>query len=247
MEEIIIGIARKSRKTQNIQRQVRNILAQYPNARIVKITHCGATVIGYKEFQKVINEAKAGMKNKKYKLVFDSASRMSRDSEGGCNLYEDLFNHNVDIEFLKEPQINTAVYKKVRDNQINIQVSTGNKATDEFMNAIIEAINKYTIELAKEQIKKVFDQAQKELEDIHTRTAEGLVTAKEEGKRVGLSKGSKLTTKKEKKAKEIILKHSKLFNGTLNDTECRKLAGVSRNSYYKYKAELVEEIKGIAA
>lgn len=242
MEEIVIGIARKSRKTQNIQRQVRNILAQYPNARIVKITHCGATVIGYKEFQKVINEAKAGTGNKKYKLVFDSASRMSRDSEGGCNLYEDLFNHNVDIEFLKEPQINTAVYKKVRDNQINIQVSTGNKATDEFMNAIIEAINKYTIELAKEQIKKVFDQAQKELEDIHTRTAEGLVTAKEEGKRVGLSKGSKLTTKKEKKAKEIILKHSKLFNGTLSDTECRKLAGVSRNSYYKYKAELKEMV-----
>ena len=72
MEEIVIGIARKSRKTQNIQRQVRNILAQYPNARIVKITHCGATVIGYKEFQKVINEAKAGMGNKKYKLVFES-------------------------------------------------------------------------------------------------------------------------------------------------------------------------------
>lgn len=246
MEEIVIGIARKSRKTQNIQRQVRNILAQYPNARIVKITHCGATVIGYKEFQKVINEAKAGMGNKKYKLVFDSASRMSRDSEGGCNLYEDLFNHNVDIEFLKEPQINTAVYKKVRDNQINIQVSTGNKATDEFMNAIIEAINKYTIELAKEQIKKVFDQAQKELEDIHTRTAEGLVTAKEEGKRVGLPKGSKLTTKKEKKAKEVILKHSKTFNGTLSDTECIKLAGICRNSYYTYKKELVEEIKGIA-
>ncbi len=247
MEEIVIGIARKSRKTQNIQRQVRNILAQYPNARIVKITHCGATVIGYKEFENVINEVKAGKPNKKYKLVFDSASRMSRDSDGGCKLYEELFNCNVCIEFLKEPHINTEVYKKVRDNQINIQVSTGNKATDEFMNAIIEAINKYTIELAKEQIKKVFDQAQKELEDLHIRTAEGLVTAKEEGKRVGLPKGTKLTTKKKEKAKEIILKHSKTFNGTLDDTECILLAGVCRNSYYTYKKELVEEIKGIAA
>ena len=130
MEEIVIGIARKSRKTQNIQRQVRNILAQYPNARIVKITHCGATVIGYKEFENVINEVKSGKPNKKYKLVFDSASRMSRDSEGGCKLYEELFNCNVCIEFLKEPHINTEVYKKVRDNQINIQVSTGNKATE---------------------------------------------------------------------------------------------------------------------
>ena len=44
----------------------------------------------------------------------------------------------------------------------------------------------------------------------------GLVTAKLEGKRVGLPQGSKLITKKEKEAKEIILKHSKSFNGTLN-------------------------------
>ena len=56
MEEIVIGIARKSRKTQNIQRQVRNILAQYPNARIVKITHCGATVIGYKRSEEHTSE-----------------------------------------------------------------------------------------------------------------------------------------------------------------------------------------------
>ena len=45
MEEIVIGIARKSRKTQNIQIQVRNILSQYPKSRIFKITNCGATVI----------------------------------------------------------------------------------------------------------------------------------------------------------------------------------------------------------
>lgn len=240
MEEIIIGVVRKSTRKQHIERQVRNILAKYPNARIVRITHCGATVIGYKDFQKVINEAKAGTVNRKYKLVFDSASRMSRDSEGGCQLYEDLFNHNVSIEFLKEPHINTEVFKKALDNQIKLQVTTGNEATDKLINTVIKALNDYTIALAKEQIKKVFDQAQKELEDIHTRTSEGILTAKLEGKRVGLSKGSKLTTKKEKKAKEIILKHSKLFNGTLNDIECRKLAGVSRNSYYKYKAELKE-------
>ena len=40
------------------------------------------------------------------------------------------------------------------------------------MNTIIQALNKYSLELAKEQIKKVFDQAQKELEDLHQRTAE---------------------------------------------------------------------------
>lgn len=34
---------------------------------------------------------------------------------------------------------------------------------------------------------------------------------------------------------------SKDFNGTNTDSEVIKLAGISRNSYYKYKAELKEE------
>lgn len=150
----------------------------------------GATVIGYKEFENVINEVKSGKTNKKYKLVFDSASRMSRDSEGGCALYEDLFNHNVCIEFLKEPQINTEVYKQRLESQIKLKVETGNPATDKLINAIIKELNDFTISLAKDQIKTVFDQAQKELEDLHTRTAERISNCK-----VGRKK-SRFTTRK---------------------------------------------------
>jgi len=42
-------------------------------------------------------------------------------------------------------------------------------------------------------------------------------------------------------AKEIIRTHSKDFGGTLSDAECIRLAGISRNSFYKYKAELKDE------
>lgn len=181
MEEIIIGVARISTSKQNIERQIRNILEKYPQARIIKIICSGSKVIGFEEFEKVINEVKENKSNKKYKLVFDSASRMSRDSEGGCKLYEDLFNSNVSIEFLKEPYINTDVYKKAIDNQIQINLNTGNKATDDLMNTIIQALNKYSLELAKEQIKKVFDQAQKELEDLHQRTSERNTNRKARG------------------------------------------------------------------
>ena len=72
----IYGIARISRKTQNIERQIRNILAQYPNATIIKIVYTGSKVIGQKDFVNVIKKVKAGDK-----LVFDSARRMSRNSE----------------------------------------------------------------------------------------------------------------------------------------------------------------------
>lgn len=232
----IIGIARISTPTQSIDRQIRNIQKIYPNAKIVKLIVSGSKVIGYEDFERAIKEAKKGDK-----IVFDSASRMSRNSQKGCELYEDLFNRGIDIEFLKEPQINTAVYRKTLERQIKIDLSTGDEATNELMNSIIEALNKYTIALAKEQIKKVFDQAEKELLDLHQRTSEGMLTAKLKGKQIGTPKGAKLTTKKSIKAKEIILKHSKTFDGSLKDTECIILAGVDKGTYYKYKKELLAE------
>ena len=52
-------------------------------------------------------------------------------------------------------------------------------------------------------------------------------------------KGTKLTTKKSIEAKEQIKKYSKDFNGSLKDIEVMKLIGISRNSFYKYKKELL--------
>lgn len=236
----IIGIARISTSKQSIDRQIRNIQAKYPNAKIIKIIYTGAKVIGYKDFEKAIAELKEGDK-----LVFDSASRMSRNSEKGCELYEQLFNRNVDIEFLKEPQINTSVFRQALENQIKLKLNTGNKATDELMNNIIEALNKYTIELAKEQIKIVFDQAQKELEDLHKRTSEGIETARLQGKQIGRATGTKVETKKAKLAKEIIKKHCATFGGSLSDKECIELANVHRETYYNYKKQIKQEIQYI--
>ena len=56
----------------------------------------------------------------------------------------------IDLIFLKETHINTDVYRKALENQIKIKLDTGNKASDELINTIIDALNKYTIELAKE-------------------------------------------------------------------------------------------------
>ena len=38
------------------------------------------------------------------------------------------------------------------------------------------------------------------------------------------------------------MKHSKDFNGTLDDGEVMKLTGLARNTYYKYKRELKAEM-----
>ena len=235
----IYGYCRISRKTQDIERQVRNITTAYPTVKIIKEAYTGTKLEGRKELDRLLKIVSAGDM-----IVFDSASRMSRNAEDAIALYNDLFNRNVTLVFLKEPHINTDVYKRALENQIEINLNTGNEATDTFLDSIVEALNAYTIALAKEQIKLVFAQAQKEVEDLRQRTSEGILTAKLAGKRVGLPKGSKLTTKKSVAAKEIIMKHSRFFNGTLNNREVMKLAGISEHSFYKYLRELREEYVG---
>lgn len=234
----VFGYCRISRKTQNIDRQVRNILAVYPTAKIIKEAYTGTKIEGRKELDKLLKILKKGDT-----VVFDSASRMSRNADEAIALYEDLFNKGIELVFLKEPHINTQTYKKALENQIQVNSDTGNEATDKFVSNIIKALNSYTMDLATEQIKLVFEQAQKEVDDLHQRTSEGILTAKLNGKRIGQPKGSKLITKKSIAAKEAIKKYSKDFNGTLNDEDTRTLVGVARNTYYKYKRELRESIE----
>lgn len=233
----IYGYCRISTGKQNIERQERNILEKYPKAHIVKEVFTGTKFQGRKELDKILKIIQPNDT-----IVFDSVSRMSRNAEEGCELYEELFNKGVNLVFLKESYIDTDIYKKAMENQIQIELNTGNKATDDFINGILQVLNKYTIELAKEQITKAFQQSEKEVQDLHQRTSEGLLTAKLNGKQIGNVKGVKLTTKKSLEAKEIIQKHNKDFNGTLSDEECWKLARISRNSFYKYKAEIRAEM-----
>lgn len=220
------GIARVSTKTQNIGRQVRNIKAIFPDAIISKEYYTG-TKIDRPELTKVLRAVKSGDT-----LVFDSVSRMSRDSEEGFALYEELFNKGVELVFIKEPYINTETYRKALSGSVAM---TGTNA-----DFILEGVNKYLLALAKEQIKVAFQQAQKEVDDNHQRTREGIETARLAGKQIGQKKGAKLVVKKKAPALEKIKMYSKDFDGTLSDDDVMKLVGVSRNTYYRYKKELRE-------
>ena len=233
---MIYGYCRISRKSQNIERQIRNIKNKYPDAHIIQEAFTGTKIVGRKELDKLLKIVKPNDT-----IVFDSASRMSRNYEEAVVLYDELFNNNINLIFLKEPHINSDVYKDALKKQIEITIDTGNESTDNFIKSIIDSLNKFTVELAKEQIRIVFQQAQKEVDDLHIRVSEGIITAKINGKKIGNEKGVKLTTKKSIKSKEIIKKYSKDFNGILEDADVIKLAGISRNSFYKYKREIREE------
>lgn len=221
---MIYGYCRVSTNKQNIERQVRNIERDYPNAKMIKEVYTG-TKINRIEFNRLLKVVKQGDT-----IVFDSVSRMSRNAEEGFKLYEELFNKGIELVFIKEQHISTQTYKKALSNNI--------KLTNTNVDFILDGINKYLMALAKEQIILAFAQAEKEVQDLHQRTKEGIETARLNGKQIGQRAGIKLTTKKSIKAKEDIIKYSKDFKGSLADVDVMKLIGISRNSFYKYKKEL---------
>ena len=124
------GYCRVSTYKQNIERQVRNIKAKYPDAIIVKEVYTGKMFQGRKEFERILKIVDNGEM-----IIFDSGSRMSRNAEEGFNLYEELYLKGVTLVFIKEPHINTDTYKNAIRTEI---LKTGTN-----VDYILEGINKY--------------------------------------------------------------------------------------------------------
>ena len=201
MDRRIYGYVRISTPKQNIDRQVRNIKKIYPDAIIIKEIYTGST-LDRPEWKRVIPKILAGSL-----IVFDSVSRMARNADEGVADYFELFDRGIELEFLVEHYIDTAVYRE------NIKDKIALMGTDE--DEIIKGINNYFRKIAEKQIRIAFEQAEKELDDLHQRTREGIETARLAGKQIGQLQGRKLNVKKAATAKEIIKLHSREYGGSL--------------------------------
>lgn len=242
------GYVRISTAKQNMERQVKNILALFPDADIKSEVYTGTKVTTRPVFNKLLKNVKTGDT-----IVFDEVSRMSRNAAEGVEQYKTLFERGINLVFLKERYIDTAVYRDKMQIQMDKIQATGSKATDKLLSSIMDALHEYTLDLAREQIELAFQSAQNEVDYLHKRTSEGVQNAidryqaeTEQGLEhlkgmPGRTKGAKVETSKARTAKAVILKHSKDFGGTLSDPEVIKLASCSRNSYYKYKSQLMHD------
>lgn len=236
---LIYGYCRISTPKQSIDRQITNIKRVYPDAIIMQEVYTG-TKSDRPEFNKLLKKVKAGDV-----IVFDSVSRMSRNADEGFDTYMQLYDKGVELVFLKEQTINTAAYKTTLKSQLD-SIETGDKNVNELLDGIMTALEKYMKALAREQIRLAFEQAEKEVTDLHQRTAEGIREARANGKQIGRTEGAKVTTKKEKQAIELIRQYNKAFDGELNDIETMALLrgqglSLARNTYYKYKRALTEK------
>ncbi len=235
----IYGYCRISSYKQNIERQERNILREYPNAIIVREVFTGRNIPQRKELLKLLRIVKAGDM-----IVFDTVSRMSRDAEEGFALYEELYGKGVELVFLKEHHIDTATYRQELQKQLEVPVSSGDAAADELMQGIIASLNRYIMNLAQRQIQLAFQQSQKEIDDLRQRTREGIETARRNGKQIGQKTGRTLHVKKKAPIQKLILEYSRTFGGPFRDNQVINIINssgnfrISRNIYYKYKGEL---------
>lgn len=231
---------RISQRKQNIERQKRNLKEAYPDGTIIEEAYTGTTT-ARPAWTRIFKKAASGDT-----IAFDSVSRMSRNAEEGMEVYEELYSRGVNLVFLKEPHINTEVYREKTRRQVERITGTGSAATDKLINSVMDALQEYTIDLAREQVRLAFEQSEKEVKDLQQRTREGLQTARLNGKRPGLKKGQKIETNKAKAAKKKIIELSRDFEGSNTDDEVRAIIGIARNTYYKYKAE-IREAREVAA
>ena len=234
--KLTYGYARVSTTHQDFERQIANIKEKYPEARLVTDKFTG-TKLDRPNFTKLLKILKPGDT-----VVFDAVDRMSRNAEEGFRLYRELYEKGVQLVFLKDPLIDTEVYKGV------MQIpNTGNKDLDE---TLLRGLNEYLFRLADRQIRIAFETAQYEADMKRGNVKEGIREKKERNEelkrefpetymqhpdytQIGQPKGAKLTTKKSIAAKEVIRKYNKDFGGTLNDIETMIQAGMLPADYDK--------------
>ena len=239
----IYGYCRISTKKQSLERQIENISKAYNTAEIISETYTGTTTDRPKWQNLKIRAIRLAAQGESVIIVFDSVSRMSRNAAEGFQEYKELFESGISLVFLKEPHINTETYQQTISKRLDAVPTTGETATDTLINTIIGALQQYQLDLAERQIQLAFEQSEKEVLDLHTRTSEGMKASGAAFKISRSKRGTKYKVKKADTAKRIIQQHSKYFGGTLTNSECIKVAGCSRTSFYKYKNELTNTAK----
>lgn len=103
---MIYGYCRISTPKQSIERQIRNIRMAYPDAILYQEKFTGTT-LDRPEWRKLKRKLCSGDM-----VVYDSVSRMSRDAQEGVALYRELYNEGIELAFLREPHIDTAVFRE---------------------------------------------------------------------------------------------------------------------------------------
>lgn len=232
----VYGYVRVSTVNQKTQRQIDNIKGYNSDAIIREEKQSGKDIENRAVFKKLLSDVKSGDT-----IIFDEVSRMSRNAQEGYELYMDLMNKDIKLVFLKEHHIDTDEYKRRTENHIQ-KIASQNEKMDKLINGILELVADFEKENLKDNIRLAFEQAEHERLFLIKRVTEGKDKSE---KHQGRPKGSKnIKSDKADHVKKVIREQSKDFDGKFSDAKIMReyLQGIARNTYYKYKKELAEEL-----
>ena len=224
---MVYGYCRISNALHPIAQQENEIKKYYPDAIIIKEDYEGVLSTN-KRYQFLISLIKRGDK-----LILTDITRLAGTSDKAADEFISLLTDGITVEFIHSPYLNTEMYKKAFEDII---IRNG-----PFDEAVLTQIQKCVFALIRGQIQLTFKALQRISDFRSERTKEGIAEARKKGKQIGGKPGKKLNIKKAGKAKAIIRQFSKSFGGTMNDSECARMADISRNTFYKYKREIIEE------
>ncbi|MGL5902690.1 MAG: hypothetical protein ACRCZO_08370, partial [Cetobacterium sp.] len=150
-------------------------------------------------------------------IVFESILKLGETTSDILENYKFFLKQNINLLFLKEPHLDSNLLFEKFDIE-----------------------NSYPYSLLEKQIdivlKKYYDT--KSLIKLNTKKKLSEI----DNKSLGRKKFVKVETKKSKDSKLVIKNLSKNFNGVFTDVEILKILKINRNTFYKYKKELLEEI-----
>lgn len=215
----IFGYCRVSTKVQSLERQEKNIYNFNKEAIIFGEDFTGTTQDRpeWKKLKQLIRKGDT--------IIFDSVSRMSRNSENGVKEYVELFEEGINLIFLRERHIDTEVFNKA--------LSVSIPHTDnEIITPILEGVKKALQIKAKLDIEIAFDQAEKERNDIVERTKQGQLLSKKKTGRKKRVINDKVRDFLNKNYFESRLYKNKELIESLN---------ISERTFYNYITQIKEE------
>ena len=230
----IYGYVRVSTVNQKTQRQIDNIKSYNSDAIIREAKQSGTDIENRTVFKKLLSDVRSGDT-----IIFDEVSRMSRNAAEGYELYMNLMEHGINLIFLKEHHIDTDEYKRRTENHIQ-KIESQNDNISKLINGILDLVAEFEKENLKDNIRLAFEQAEHERLFLIKRVTEGKdKSEKHQGRPIG---STNQKTDKADHIKKIIREQSKDFEGKFSDAKImREYLHIARNTYYKYKREMLAE------
>lgn len=206
--------------------QINRILEKYPEAEIIESSYTSSN--GITDFINSFKEDDILVISDLIRLFNENSEKSDQINQIKEILenYETIFAKGVDIVILDSPHLNSDIFRTAL---------TLNNTKDK--DALVAAVSYVLEHQIESEVKKILS-SKKEQMKYQKKYNDGMSVQKHPGNIKGLGYFSKL----EDPCKEFIRTRVKEFGGDLTNEQAIEELGVARNTYFKYKKQVKNEL-----